>query len=46
MDFNLDENQTMLKNMAREFATKELEPLAPEIDESGEFPHASIKKMS
>jgi butyryl-CoA dehydrogenase len=46
MDFNLDENQTMLKNMAREFATKELEPLAPEIDESGEFPHASIKKMA
>jgi butyryl-CoA dehydrogenase len=23
-----------------------LEPLAPEIDESGEFPHASIKKMA
>jgi butyryl-CoA dehydrogenase len=36
----------MIRNMAREFATKELEPLAAKIDESGEFPHESIKKMA
>jgi butyryl-CoA dehydrogenase len=46
MNFNLDENQVMVKNMAREFATRELEPLAAKIDESGDFPHASIKKMA
>lgn len=46
MDFSLTEDQTMIRNMAREFATKELEPLAAKIDESGEFPHESIKKMA
>jgi len=46
LDFSLTEDQTMIRNMAREFATKELEPLAAKIDESGEFPHESIKKMA
>jgi len=46
LDFNLTEDQTMIRNMAREFATKELEPLAAKIDESGEFPHESIRKMA
>ena len=30
----------------KEFATKELEPRAAEIDEKGEFPHDTIKKMA
>ncbi|MEO0079596.1 MAG: acyl-CoA dehydrogenase [candidate division WOR-3 bacterium] len=46
MDFNLTENQLMIRNMARDFATKELEPKAAELDEKGEFPHDSIKKMA
>jgi len=33
MDFSLTEDQKMLKTMVREFAEKELEPIAAEIDE-------------
>jgi butyryl-CoA dehydrogenase len=46
MDFSLTEDQKMVQSMAREFATKELEPKAAEIDASGEFPHDSVKKMA
>ena len=46
MDFSLNEDQKMVQSMAREFATKELEPKAAEIDASGEFPHDSVKKMA
>ncbi|UCG42573.1 MAG: acyl-CoA dehydrogenase [candidate division WOR-3 bacterium] len=46
MDFRLTEDQKMVQSMAREFATKELEPKAAEIDASGEFPHESVKKMA
>ena len=35
----------MLRDAARDFAQKEIAPIAAEFDESGEFPHASIKKM-
>ncbi len=46
MDFSLSQDQKMIREMVREFATKELEPIAAEIDESREFPHASVKKMA
>lgn len=46
MNLNLSEDQKMLQQMAREFATKELEPKAAEIDASGEFPRDSVKKMA
>ncbi len=46
MDLNLNEDQKMVQSMAREFATKELEPKAAEIDASGEFPRDSVKKMA
>jgi butyryl-CoA dehydrogenase len=46
MDFSLSQDQKMIREMVREFATKELEPIAAEIDESREFPHESIKKMA
>ncbi|HDQ99651.1 MAG TPA: acyl-CoA dehydrogenase [candidate division WOR-3 bacterium] len=46
MNFSLNEDQKMIRQMARDFATKELEPKAAEIDASGEFPHDSIKKMA
>ncbi len=45
MDFSLSEDQKMLKTMVREFAVKELEPIAAEIDEEAKFPAESIKKM-
>ncbi|MBK9601306.1 MAG: acyl-CoA dehydrogenase [Anaerolineales bacterium] len=35
----------MLRDAARDFAQKEIAPIAAEFDESGEFPHATIRKM-
>ncbi|MBI5823125.1 MAG: acyl-CoA dehydrogenase [Chloroflexi bacterium] len=35
----------MLRDTARDFAQKEIAPIAAEFDESGEFPHSTIKKM-
>lgn len=40
------EEQTMLRDMVREFARNELEPVASEIDETGELPMENIKKMA
>ena len=42
MDFSLTESQKMLKVMVREFADKELEPIAAEIDEQARFPATAI----
>ncbi len=39
------EEQSMLREMVREFAKNEIEPIAAEIDETGEFPWNNIKKM-
>ncbi len=44
MDFLLTEDQKMLKTMVRDFAEKELEPIAAQIDEEATFPAESIKK--
>ena len=46
MDFELTEDQKMLKVMVRDFATKELEPIAAQIDEEAKFPAESVKKMA
>jgi len=46
MDFALTQDQKMVRDMVREFAEKELEPIAAEIDESREFPTATLKKMA
>ena len=35
----------MIRDAARDFAEKEIKPIAAEFDESGEFPHATIQKM-
>jgi alkylation response protein AidB-like acyl-CoA dehydrogenase len=35
----------MLQSAARDFAQKEIAPVAAEFDESGEFPHKTIAKM-
>lgn len=43
--FPLTEEHKMLRDAARDFAEKEIAPIAAEFDESGEFPHATIKKM-
>jgi butyryl-CoA dehydrogenase len=36
----------MLKAMVRDFATKELEPIAAQIDEEARFPADSVRKMA
>ena len=46
MDFILSREQEMLKKMAAEFAEKELEPVAAEMDEKHEFHVESFKKMA
>lgn len=46
MDFSLTEEQKMLKAMVRDFATKELEPIAARIDEEAIFPADSVRKMA
>jgi len=45
MDFRLNEEQEMIRKMASDFATKEVAPIAAEMDEKGEMPFANIKKM-
>lgn len=46
MDFNLTEDQIMLRDMVRDFATNELEPKAAQLDATGEFPHDTVKKLA
>jgi alkylation response protein AidB-like acyl-CoA dehydrogenase len=43
--FPLSDEHKMIRDTARDFAQKEIVPVAPEFDESGEFPHNTIKKM-
>ena len=45
MDFTLTEEQIMIRDAARDFATNELLPGVIERDEKQEFPHEQIKKM-
>ncbi|MBU0754395.1 MAG: acyl-CoA dehydrogenase [Planctomycetes bacterium] len=45
MDFNLTEEQTMIRDTAREFAEKELGPIAAQIDEEARFPEEVVKLM-
>ena len=46
MDFWLTEEQQMFKSMVRDFATRELEPVAAQIDEEERFPAENIQKMA
>jgi alkylation response protein AidB-like acyl-CoA dehydrogenase len=44
MDFALSENQLMIQNLAREFAQKEIAPVAARFDVSGDFPADTIRR--
>ncbi|MHC4944075.1 MAG: acyl-CoA dehydrogenase [Planctomycetota bacterium] len=46
MDFKLTEEQRMIRDTAREFAEKELGPIAAKIDEEAIFPEEVVKKMA
>ncbi len=41
----LTEEHLMLQKMVREFAEREIAPIAAEYDESGEFPLATVRQM-
>ncbi|HLI71763.1 MAG TPA: acyl-CoA dehydrogenase family protein [Ktedonobacteraceae bacterium] len=45
MDFSLNEEQQAIRDTCREFAEQEIKPLAEEMDRTGQFPYALIKKM-
>ncbi len=44
MDLTLTEEQKALRDLAREFADKEIEPKVKHHDETGEFPHDIVRK--
>jgi len=46
MDFNLTEEQQLIKQNAREFALENVEPIAAELDRTCRFPAETIKKLT
>jgi alkylation response protein AidB-like acyl-CoA dehydrogenase len=46
MDFSLTEEHEMLRGMCRDFAEKDIMPLAEELDKTGRFPEELIKKAA
>lgn len=46
MDFKLSEKEELFLQMIREFAEKEVKPLAAEIDEQERFPQETVEKMA
>ena len=45
MDFTLSKEHEMARSLFREFAEKEVKPLAIEVDETEHFPTETVKKM-
>jgi butyryl-CoA dehydrogenase len=45
MDFNLSEQQLILRRTVRDFAEAEIAPVAQELDEREEFPYEIFKKL-
>ena len=46
MDFTLSKEHEMARTLFKEFAEKEVKPLAIEVDETEEFPKATVEKMA
>ncbi len=45
MDFDLTQEQKMFQDMAKEFAQREIAPIARDLDRNEKFPHDLIPKM-
>src|SRR4030067_482843 len=45
LDFDLTEEQQMLRKMVRNFAEKEIAPVAQELDDKEEFSYSLTKRM-
>jgi len=46
MDFDLTDEQRMIREMAQSFAQKEVLPKAAELDETGRFPEELVRQMA
>jgi len=46
MKLELSDQQKMIQKMVREFAEKEVAPIAAELDEKGEYPTKTLEKMA
>jgi butyryl-CoA dehydrogenase len=46
MDFELSEEQQMIRRMVRDFAEREIAPIAQETDKTEQFPWEIIRKMA
>src|SRR5439155_10448617 len=46
MDFDLSPEHEMIRQTARDFAEKEIRPVAARVDKTGEFPRATIARMA
>jgi len=46
MKLELDEQQKMIQKMVREFAEKEIAPIAAELDKKEEYPTKTLEKMA
>lgn len=46
MNFGLNREQELVRQMVREFAVNEVKPIAAEIDETERFPMENVKKMA
>jgi butyryl-CoA dehydrogenase len=46
MDFVMSNEHKMARQLFREFAEKEVKPLAQEIDEEERFPHETVEKLA
>ena len=46
MDFQLDKKHTMAQSLFKDFAEKEVKPLAIDTDETEEFPRVTVDKMA
>lgn len=46
MDFMLDKKHEMARTLFKEFAEKEVKPLAQEVDETEIFPRGTVEKMA
>jgi alkylation response protein AidB-like acyl-CoA dehydrogenase len=45
VDLRLTEEHKMIRELARDFAQKEIAPIAAELDEAGRFPSETVRKM-
>ncbi|MCK4697394.1 MAG: acyl-CoA dehydrogenase family protein [Dehalococcoidia bacterium] len=46
MDFRLTEDDEMIRTTVRDFARKEIEPIADELDQNEEYPFEILKKLA